>query len=554
MGIRLRAAKKAHTGIGGKGVGKLTNVMITRLTQYYGMAIRRNPNSAEDMKKAVWATYYHMSSTDAHPHHVYCPKESELLIRPRQQRCTGGNTQNNNESFNACVWTLALKHLHCGAQTVEIATYLAVCTFNNGYTPLLKLMNALGLHVGPRAKMFAEDADRQRTAAAANKRLLNKWKKVVENNGSVRDKYIFINNWTYDRFIEARSLNRQVTTRSLQQWAIQAANQFLSNSFHFSASHTWVTKFKLRNRITQRKVTRFVSKKDTISFQDTLQAAQVFQDQVRDVIPSFDDRLVINTDQTGCEYKIELKRTLSYKGEKITEVATGSLNKMTHSYTAQYAITFSGEILPKVFICLQEAGGSFGPRVGASVREQMEIFGNVFVTCTKSGKLQSDIYEQFLDTIIKPYVGRDKFLLILDSWGGQTNPSLYDSKFRDPTSNNTPTCTLKVIPPKCTPLCQPCDVYFFRRIKNFIARLQNAQTLVSENRDITDRANIIKTHAIIHNQLSAPIFKDMLLYAWYASKLSSEKKVFCNVNQVCFPINLKEMTCSCNNPCLIKCA
>ncbi|GFT34770.1 hypothetical protein TNCV_618121 [Trichonephila clavipes] len=31
-----------------------------------------------------------------------------------------------------------------------------------------------------------------------------------------------------------------------------------------------------------------------------------------------------------------------------------------------------------------------------------------------------------------------------------------------------PTCTMKVIPPKCTtPLVQPCDVYFYRQVKNF---------------------------------------------------------------------------------------
>ncbi|CAK9805826.1 hypothetical protein ANTPLA_LOCUS4678 [Anthophora plagiata] len=60
-----------------------------------------------------------------------------------------------------------------------------------------------------------------------------------------------------------------------------------------------------------------------------------------------------------------------------------------------------------------------------------------------------------------PYVGEDPFLYILDSWGGQTKQELYDKKFKD--SNDLPTCTLKVIPPKCTPICQPCDVYFHRQ-------------------------------------------------------------------------------------------
>ena len=34
------------------------------------------------------------------------------------------------------------------------------------------------------------------------------------------------------------------------------------------------------------------------------------------------------------------------------------------------------------------------------------------------------------------------------------------------------TCTVKIIPSKCTPLCQPCDVYFYRQVKIFIKKLK----------------------------------------------------------------------------------
>jgi hypothetical protein len=70
-----------------------------------------------------------------------------------------------------------------------------------------------------------------------------------------------------------------------------------------------------------------------------------------------------------------------------------------------------------VFICLQERSGTFGPRISEEVRTLSQKFGNVFVTATKSGKLQKETYEHFLDNVIKPYVKKDKFLLILDSWG-----------------------------------------------------------------------------------------------------------------------------------------
>ena len=104
--------------------------------------------------------------------------------------------------------------------------------------------------------------------------------------------------------------------------------------------------------------------------------------------------------------------------------------------------------------------------------------------------------------------------------------------------DNAGTCTIKVIPPKCTPLCQPCDVYFYRQVKNFIKRLQNCSILIEQKREITSREDCIKIHSIVHHQLSAPIFEKMLRYAWFASKLTDEREVFINVNKVCFSLDI----------------
>jgi len=43
--------------------------MIDKLIVYYGLAIRKNCNSVEDMKKAIWATYLYYSSTDKQSRH-----------------------------------------------------------------------------------------------------------------------------------------------------------------------------------------------------------------------------------------------------------------------------------------------------------------------------------------------------------------------------------------------------------------------------------------------------------------------------------------------------
>lgn len=228
------------------------------------------------------------------------------------------------------------------------------------------------------------------------------------------------------------------------------------------------------------------------------------------------------------------------------------MNKVTHSYTAQYSLTLSGKVLPRVYVCLQETTGAFGPRVQKLVDEYAKKYTNVIITSSKSGKLTTALYTGFLKNCIKPYTGDETFLLLIDSWGGQTNPQLYDDVFRS--KQKKPTCTIKVIPPKCTPLVQPCDVYFYRQVKNLIKKMQNCSYLIENSREINSREDCITIQSIVHHQLSSPIFENMIKYAWFASKLSEERTIFQNVNEVCFPTDELKMSCQCKNSSFICCA
>ncbi|GFS43769.1 HTH CENPB-type domain-containing protein [Trichonephila inaurata madagascariensis] len=115
------------------------------------------------------------------------------------------------------------------------------------------------------------------------------------------------------------------------------------------------------------------------------------------------------------------------------------------------------EILPKVFVCLQEPTVKFGSKF---VEEYSQKYKNIIITSSKSGKLSTELHIDFLQDCLKPYVEKENFLLLVDSWRGQTKPEIYDEVFQD--DYKLPTCTLKIIPPKCTPIVQPCDVYFYR--------------------------------------------------------------------------------------------
>ena len=160
--------------------------------------------------------------------------------------------------------------------------------------------------------------------------------------------------------------------------------------------------FRNKHRIRQRKITKFISKKDVVIHEETLKAAEDFQIQTKALISKFPLNLVINTDQTGCQYQSVFNRSLDYLGTETVFVKKQNLSKVTHSYTAQYGLTPSSKLLPKVFLCMAEPGNKFGPRVMKTVKTLTEEYKNIVVTCSKSGKLTTDLYNTYLDTIIKP--------------------------------------------------------------------------------------------------------------------------------------------------------
>ena len=72
MGTAL-IEKSQEKGLGGKGRGKLTPKIAKYLQYKYRLAILSNIPDLEAMRKAVFATLFHLMSTDKSPHHNRCP-------------------------------------------------------------------------------------------------------------------------------------------------------------------------------------------------------------------------------------------------------------------------------------------------------------------------------------------------------------------------------------------------------------------------------------------------------------------------------------------------
>ncbi|XP_025154118.1 uncharacterized protein LOC112588423 [Harpegnathos saltator] len=286
-----------------------------------------------------------------------------------------------------------------------------------------------------------------------------RFRKYILSGGNYWDKLQLIKRNVYDRFTEAREQRQLVTRRLLQQWAMAAAVQYNKQgeeseehgkAFRFVASNTWLTSFLHEYKISNRRVVRYLSKREIISPQAVMEYAVHFQELIRSISPDYDPDFIVNSDQTGCEYRVNVART--YTGEKFVQLYIGDLNKVTHSYTAQYSVTQSGKLLNKVFVCLQKTSDIFGVRVQKEIDALLLLCKNVVPVCSKSGKLTTSLYQQYLKLVLKPYVGNHQFLFLVDSWGGQKNVHMYNEIFRD--NNNRPTCNLQTIPP---------NLYFRRR-------------------------------------------------------------------------------------------
>jgi hypothetical protein len=90
--------------------------------------------------------------------------------------------------------------------------------------------------------------------------------------------------------------------------------QFTSPGFLFKASAGWAKNLK-NKYIRQRHVTKYISNKDSMTFEETVKA-ELFQKQTVTVIPNHSLNYVINADQMGCEYCVSIRLTLSHRGEK----------------------------------------------------------------------------------------------------------------------------------------------------------------------------------------------------------------------------------------------
>ena len=356
-----------------------------------------------------------------------------------------------------------------------------------------------------------------------DQRTLYTWEQQIHNKSNRIEKSKDVWKYTLNQFKNAISQKLIIHDKVIREWSLKRVREIEFTSF--VSSPTWIKKFKSYNKICSRKITKFVTQ-SFIQDEDTIIANSIeFVDSCIALFPNYSQSHIFNTDQSGFKYELHSGRTLSFQGTKCAEAVSQSIHSMTHSYTIQPIITLEGKLLSPLFICLQETHGKFDP----NVKNSLISTPNVIVTCSQSGLMTKELVKQWFKDSLLPSVS-EKFVLLLDSWKGQTDIDLYTQLLP-----NQIKCKVQIIPPKCTSLNQPLDAYFFRQWKIFVRFIGDKIIIDNLDVNIKDRNNIIKMHSLIQNQLSSPKFHKMIQYAWYkCGYLSEHPGKFQNFKEICF--------------------
>ena len=143
-----------------------------------------------------------------------------------------------------------------------------------------------------------------------------------------------------------------------------------------------------------------------------------------------------------------------------------------------------------------------------------------------------------------------KFLLFLDSWPIQTNLATFRETFPSAESK------LLIFPEGSTGYIQPQDLSLFRSWRFIHEKIEHYTHINRTEFNISDRQLFINIHSVIHNQLSAPQFRNLIKDGFIKAKIIDESiDEIQKPNDVCF--QFRDLYCSygrCKERTLMTCA
>ena len=176
FGTRLRKLKKSVKGLGGK--RKLTDSMIDKLQNYYGIALRSNVGNLENMKKSIHASLFHVALSESNSWHNHCPQGKDSWCVFQADKANRVNTYKpgkglpldviskvkpiykdlsadkllekclHGKTFHGTIWSRLPKQTYVGNVQFQLGVYDAVASFNVGSVATLKILDKMKIELG----------------------------------------------------------------------------------------------------------------------------------------------------------------------------------------------------------------------------------------------------------------------------------------------------------------------------------------------------------------------------------------------------------------------
>ncbi|CAF1102379.1 unnamed protein product [Didymodactylos carnosus] len=150
-----------------------------------------------------------------------------------------------------------------------------------------------------------------------------RFREYINKNGTRLEKLKNIKEFMWNEFYIKRTIEKEAIYDSdLKLFAIQKARELNWENFEADA-HNWI-------------------------------------ESQSSLILKYSSRQILNSDHCSFQQEYVSPRTLSFTGERTTEVAVKKKKNITHSYPLQPITSADGQLLEKFFLILQEKENEFG--------------------------------------------------------------------------------------------------------------------------------------------------------------------------------------------------
>ncbi|CAO4384878.1 unnamed protein product [Caenorhabditis nigoni] len=275
-------------------------------------------------------------------------------------------------------------------------------------------------------------------------------------------------------------------------------------SIKFEASNEWLWKWKKGFGLSSRKITKIVANVRHQNKDQIEKTSKLFVEETNKLMTSYPTSNIFNADQSGFQLEMHTGRTLAIKGSQHVHCVVQNVSSTTHSYTVMPLIAADGTLHPQLFVTLKEKNGKF-PKKGHFKAP------NLVVTCHSSHIMTKNLMKTFFEKIVfHPSMPKDALILV-DSWSSWKDQTAIDSV--TPPTNSL---EVRIIPPGCTGLVQPCDVGVFGAFKKVVKTIMGHGQLTYPKYKIYARDETLKLLSLVWWQLCSPKLKPWAQYAWYA--------------------------------------